>query len=74
MGELVHACLIKLILKGAKRDLVGGWCPITLLGFIKSKFILDTLITAWKGIVWDQEFGQFFFLKIDFDKTYNRIK
>ena len=45
------------------------------IGFIKSHFILDNLITAWESNEWERETGQeALFLKIIFDKNYDRIE
>lgn len=44
-------------------------------GFIKGRFILDAIISLWEGINLAQEEDlDFIFLKIDFDKAYDRVE
>jgi len=44
------------------------------VGFVQGRFILDTVISAWEGLEWAQGTGQeTYFLKIDFDKAYDRV-
>lgn len=44
-------------------------------GFVQGRYILDAIITMWEGIEHAQETKQdFYFLKIDFDKAYDRIE
>lgn len=44
-------------------------------GFIKGRYILDAIIGLWEGIEYAEESSQdYCFLKIDFDKAYDRLE
>ena len=43
-------------------------------GFIKGRFILDNIVTLWEAMEYAEESGQdYIFLKIDFEKAYDRL-
>ena len=44
-------------------------------GFIKGRFILDTILNLWEGCEYANDLSlDFLFLKIDFDKAYDRVE
>ena len=43
-------------------------------GFIKGRYIMDAILTLWKGMEYAVESDKdFVFLRIDFDKAYARV-
>ena len=50
------------------------WITKEQKGFIKGRYILDSIIASWEGIEHAEKTNQdFIFFKIDFDKAYDRI-
>lgn len=44
-------------------------------GFVKGRFIMDAIITMWEGMEYiSEEQLDMLFLKIDFDKAYDRVE
>jgi len=42
---------------------------------VQGRYILDNVITIWEGMQWAQSLGQdALFIKIDFEKAYDRIE
>lgn len=50
------------------------WISKNRKGFIKGRYILDSIIALWEGLEYAEKTNQdYMFLKIDFDKAYDRI-
>lgn len=67
----------KIIAKALARRLtlhMDSWISKEQKGFIKGRFILDAIIALWEGFEYAEKSNQdFLFLKIDFEKAYDKI-